>query len=350
MLAAWREGAAVVKVFPAATGGPSHLAALHAVYPEIPLCPTGGVSATNLLDYFKAGAAVVGIGNNVIDQKALAEGDRAQVIAVTHRTFSNWRNETAPDDGAHRRRIAGRTVLRIQPDSAGEWPVSAGFRRRHHELRDCGRAAGREAGYITRLGDDEFGRQFLQLWRDEGLDISGVGIDPQAHTAVYFITHGPAGHVFSYLRKGSAASRMRPADLPLELIRKAKFFHTSGISQAISDSACDAVFAALEAARVAGVRIAYDSNLRLRLWPLARARAVIRATIVLADYFLLSMEDAEALCGEKDADAILDWCHEAGAKVVALKLGAAGRGRKRFDAAREDFRSRGQLRRCHGGG
>ena len=74
VLAAWREGAAVVKVFPAATGGPSHLAAL-------PLCPTGGVSAANLLDYFKAGAAVVGIGNNVIDQKALAAGDRARVIS-----------------------------------------------------------------------------------------------------------------------------------------------------------------------------------------------------------------------------------------------------------------------------
>jgi 2-dehydro-3-deoxyphosphogluconate aldolase/(4S)-4-hydroxy-2-oxoglutarate aldolase len=86
VLAAWREGAAVVKVFPAATGGPTHLAALHAVYPQIPLCPTGGVSAANLLDYFKAGAAVVGIGNNVIDQKALAEGERARVIGHA-RTF-----------------------------------------------------------------------------------------------------------------------------------------------------------------------------------------------------------------------------------------------------------------------
>jgi len=116
------------------------------------------------------------------------------------------------------------------------------------DTMNCAIAAARQGaktGYITRLGDDEFGRQFLQLWRAEGLDISGVGIDPQAHTAVYFITHGPAGHVFSYLRKGSAASRMRPADLPLELIRKAKFFHTSGISQAISDNACDAVFAAV---------------------------------------------------------------------------------------------------------
>ena len=80
VLAAWREGAQIVKVFPASTGGPNHLAALHAVYPEIPLCPTGGVSAANMLDYFKAGATVVGVGNNVIDQKALAAGDRAHVI------------------------------------------------------------------------------------------------------------------------------------------------------------------------------------------------------------------------------------------------------------------------------
>lgn len=81
ILAAWRDGSAIVKVFPAATGGPSHLAALHAVYPQIPLCPTGGVSTTNMLDYFKAGAAVVGVGNNVIDREALARGERVAVIA-----------------------------------------------------------------------------------------------------------------------------------------------------------------------------------------------------------------------------------------------------------------------------
>jgi 2-dehydro-3-deoxyphosphogluconate aldolase/(4S)-4-hydroxy-2-oxoglutarate aldolase len=80
VLAAWREGADIVKLFPAATGGPSHLAAIHAVYPDIPLCPTGGVSQTNLLDYFKAGARLVGVGNNVIDQAALAAGERTRVI------------------------------------------------------------------------------------------------------------------------------------------------------------------------------------------------------------------------------------------------------------------------------
>jgi 2-dehydro-3-deoxyphosphogluconate aldolase/(4S)-4-hydroxy-2-oxoglutarate aldolase len=80
VLGAWRAGAAIVKVFPASTGGPVHLAALHAIYPDIPLCPTGGVSASNMLDYFTAGAAIVGVGNNVIDQHALAAGDRAAVV------------------------------------------------------------------------------------------------------------------------------------------------------------------------------------------------------------------------------------------------------------------------------
>jgi len=195
------------------------------------------------------------------------------------------------------------------------------------DTMNCAIAAARQGArvaYITRLGDDEFGRQFLQLWRDEGLDSSGVAIDPQAHTAVYFITHGPTGHVFSYLRKGSAASRLAPASLPLELITRARYFHTSGISQAISDSACDAVFAAIEAAKSAGAALVYDSNLRLRLWPLARARAVVTATLAKADYFLLSMEDADALCGLRDPQAIIDWCHRAGARIVALKLGADG--------------------------
>jgi 2-dehydro-3-deoxyphosphogluconate aldolase/(4S)-4-hydroxy-2-oxoglutarate aldolase len=81
VLTAWREGAHVVKVFPAATGGPAHLQAIHAVFPEIPLCPTGGVSNANMLDYFKAGARMVGVGNNIIEQKALASGDRSRVIA-----------------------------------------------------------------------------------------------------------------------------------------------------------------------------------------------------------------------------------------------------------------------------
>jgi len=78
ILAAQREGADLVKVFPASTGGPEHLRALHAVFPDILLCPTGGVSQQNMEAYFAAGAALVGVGNNIVDQQALQAGDDAR--------------------------------------------------------------------------------------------------------------------------------------------------------------------------------------------------------------------------------------------------------------------------------
>ena len=85
ILAAHREGADIVKVFPASTGGAEHLRAIHAVFPDIPLCPTGGVSLENMRKYFEAGAVVVGVGNNIVDQKALAAGERARVVAHAQR-------------------------------------------------------------------------------------------------------------------------------------------------------------------------------------------------------------------------------------------------------------------------
>src|SRR5580704_12474197 len=72
---------------------------------------------------------------------------------------------------------------------------------------------GAAVAYMTRLGDDTFGRLFLELWKREHVDVRAVGIDASAHTGVYFVTHGASGHEFSYLRAGSAASRMRPVDI-----------------------------------------------------------------------------------------------------------------------------------------
>jgi 2-dehydro-3-deoxygluconokinase len=195
------------------------------------------------------------------------------------------------------------------------------------DTSNCAIAAARlgaRTAYATRIGDDAFGRLFLQLWRKEGVEVSGVAVDPEAPTGIYFVSHGPSGHEFSYLRAGSAASRMRPADLPLDVLRAASVLHISGISQAISASACDACFAAMETARAAGVKVSYDTNLRLKLWPLARARAVIRASVALADWALPSLDDATLLFQRNEPEAILDACHAAGTPLVVLRCGADG--------------------------
>jgi 2-dehydro-3-deoxygluconokinase len=183
---------------------------------------------------------------------------------------------------------------------------------------------GASVGYITRLGQDAFGEQLLNLWCREQVDIRGVGLDPEAHTGIYFVTHSDAGHAFTYFRSGSAASRMRPQDLGPGLIEAARYLHISGISQAISNPACDTVFSAIERARGSGVKISYDPNLRLKLWSLVRARAIIEASIPFADYFLPSLEDARALTGLEDPEAIVDYFFARGAKAIALKLGGDG--------------------------
>ncbi len=184
---------------------------------------------------------------------------------------------------------------------------------------------GARCAYLTRVGNDAFGQQFLDLWQAEGVDTSGVQVDEQAHTGLYFVQHGPDGHAFSYLRRGSAASLMTPASLDSGLIERARYLHVSGISLAISTSACDTVFAAIERARAAGVQVSLDSNLRLRLWPVDRARAVLRETMRLADLFLPSMDDMQHLTGNDDPERTLDWIRDGGAAgVVVLKLGKDG--------------------------
>jgi 2-dehydro-3-deoxygluconokinase len=183
---------------------------------------------------------------------------------------------------------------------------------------------GARTAYLTAVGDDAFGREFLELWRREGIDTSGVQVRNDAHTGVYFITYDGAGHHFSYLRAGSAASRMGPADLPLDLVRSAKALHVSGISLAISAPAADACFAAIHAARDTGRLVQIDTNLRLRLWALDRARAVIHAAVALADICRPGLDDARQLTGLKDADAIADAYLAMGPKIVALTLGADG--------------------------
>ena len=84
---------------------------------------------------------------------------------------------------------------------------------------------GARVAYVTRLGDDGFGRLFRALWSAEGVALDGVATDPDAPTGVYFVTHGPTGHAFAYLRAGSAASRLAPSNLQLDVIRAARGLH-----------------------------------------------------------------------------------------------------------------------------
>lgn len=202
---------------------------------------------------------------------------------------------------------------------------------------------GARAGLLGALGDDANGRCLRALWDAEGVDHSDLRADAEGYTAVYFVSHGSQGHEFSFFRRGSAASRMRPADLPRARIAAARVLHLSGITLAISDSACDTAQAAIDIAHGAGVQVSFDTNLRLKLWPLPRARALIFDAIARCDLCLPSLDDLQQLTGLVDPDALADHCLRLGARTVALKLGAAG---ALVADARERHRIAPHLVRC----
>ena len=107
------------------------------------------------------------------------------------------------------------------------------------DTSNCAIAAARmgaKTAYLTQLGDDVFADDLMALWQREGVGTQGVLRIAGGETGLYFVTHGPQGHRFSYRRAGSAASRMSPATLPDGLVQSASWLHCSGISQAISVS------------------------------------------------------------------------------------------------------------------
>ena len=183
---------------------------------------------------------------------------------------------------------------------------------------------GARTAMVTALGRDPAGDSFMRLWAAEGVDASGVRRDPDNPTAIYFVMHGPAGHEFLFYRRDSAASRFAPSDIPEDMIAGCRFFYASGISLGISASAADAVFRAVEVARKAGAQVAIDTNYRARLWPVPRAAAVIHAAVAGADIALPTIDDARALTGLTEPDAILDFYLRLGPRMVALKMGAEG--------------------------
>jgi 2-dehydro-3-deoxyphosphogluconate aldolase/(4S)-4-hydroxy-2-oxoglutarate aldolase len=80
VLTAWEAGADMVKVFPcSAVGGPSYIKALKAPLPQVDLVPTGGVNLETAADFIKAGSSALGVGADLVDLKALREGN-AEVV------------------------------------------------------------------------------------------------------------------------------------------------------------------------------------------------------------------------------------------------------------------------------
>lgn len=184
---------------------------------------------------------------------------------------------------------------------------------------------GYQAGWISRLGDDEFGRRILSFIRGEGVDVSQTRFDSEASTGLFFKEKLTADEArVNYYRKNSAASRMPDDDIKETYIARAKYLHVTGITPALSEQCYESVLKAVKYARQAGVKVVFDPNLRRKLWSEERARAVLLELSSMADIVLPGIEEAEFLFGKLGRESLAEAFLDNGASTVIMKLGKEG--------------------------
>jgi 2-dehydro-3-deoxygluconokinase len=186
---------------------------------------------------------------------------------------------------------------------------------------------GCRVAYVTRLGNDSFGRSVSAALAREGIDTRWAGTDPAHPTGFMLKSKSVDGSdpTTEYFRRGSAASRMVAADVPADACRTARHLHLSGVFAAVSPMTREFVFAFAAAARAAGLTISFDPNLRPSLWP-SRAEMIdcLNRLAALADWVLPGLDEGLLLTGQDSAEAIAGHYLDGGARGVVVKLGADG--------------------------
>ncbi|WP_425059158.1 2-dehydro-3-deoxygluconokinase [Sporomusa carbonis] len=195
---------------------------------------------------------------------------------------------------------------------------------------------GHQVTYVTKLGNDPFGKQIEQFFRQNGIDTMYVTHDDRYFTGMQWKQKVSSGdpQVFS-LRRNSAASHMDMqtiADLRWDGF---DLIHLTGIPPALSAGCRQIVYELMAQARAKGVQISYDPNLRPGLWPDKEEMVrVINDLACRADIVFPGIEEGKLLTRREDVQEIADFYHAAGVKTVVIKLGGEGAytssGDKRF--------------------
>ncbi len=182
----------------------------------------------------------------------------------------------------HFQRLEQTTSLDVQI-GGGELNVAVGASR-----------LGLKSTWISRLPKNALGRLLENRVRQAGVDTSHLVWADDGRLGLYFVEFGAAPRPSSVLydRASSAISAIKPGEVDWKKVfAGAKWFHTSGITPALSDSAATVTREALQAARSAGLKVSYDLNYRGKLWSPEKAQAVQEPLMEYVDVLITTEED-----------------------------------------------------------
>jgi 2-dehydro-3-deoxygluconokinase len=153
--------------------------------------------------------------------------------------------------------------------------------------------------WVSRLPENALGRMIANRAREHGVDVHAEWT-PHDRAGLYFAELGAAPRASSVLydRAASAISKVAPRTIDwASLFRDARWFHVSGITPALSESAAAVTDEALASAKAAGLTVSYDLNYRSKLWSAERARAVQEPLMEHVDVLITTEEDTRVVFG-----------------------------------------------------
>jgi 2-dehydro-3-deoxygluconokinase len=157
---------------------------------------------------------------------------------------------------------------------------------------------GLRSTWVSRLPKNPLGKLMENRVRQAGVDTSNLVWSADGRMGLYFLEFGAAPRASSVLydRAQSAISAVKPGEIDWEKVfQGAKWFHTSGITPALSDSAAAVTLEALKAAKRAGATVSYDLNYRGKLWTPDKAQAIQEPMMEYVDVLMTTEEDTKVV-------------------------------------------------------
>jgi 2-dehydro-3-deoxygluconokinase len=185
---------------------------------------------------------------------------------------------------------------------------------------------GHSAGWISKLGDDEFGHFILNSIRAEGVDTSQVIFDSRHRSGIMFKeTNFNSETKVSYYRDNSAASCISASELDSSYVADAQILHLTGITPVLSSSCLEAVIKSIDIAKQNNRLVSFDPNIRLKLWNGTDYSDIITEILFRSDIISCGVGEADLLFQTRDVNEIFKMIFGKGeAKFVAIKDGANG--------------------------
>lgn len=224
----------------------------------------------------------------------------------------------------------GESMVLLSPDSCGHLRHVDCFTKRVGGAESNFAVAlsrlGHKVGWISKLGNDEFGLFIRNVIRGEGVDTAQVLFDDNYSTGIFFKerTLGKDPNVY-YYRNNSAASTLSIEDIDDSYIKQAKYIHLTGITLALSPSNRKVVKETIKKAKNSNEQfVVFDPNIRLKLWTEKDARNELIDIAKDCDIFMPGIDEGKLLTGEEKPESIADYFLKLGTGLVIVKLGSKG--------------------------